>query len=234
MKISADYLDRVLPTLLRHSGSTLQSLRLCEMYSPQDCRSDYIGDFLAYCPLLKALVVVPSYGHSYSSSNISLQDLLHADWTTAASCLETLSISISELVSAPADELDILEESLAILALLDDTQDQGDQELTLHASMVHNVTEFYKRLKALPNLKELDLLWHQSCHLVPYECGIEFSDGLLTMDNLEWMGLDWGTMYGLGTYAAQGDVRRLRILEHLHSAYKSRGDRRREQLKRRR
>ncbi|KAF9080542.1 hypothetical protein BGX29_005241, partial [Mortierella sp. GBA35] len=136
-------------------------------------------------------------------------DLLHIDWTTTASNLETFSIIITDLVSGPADEIDILDQSLATLVLLDNTQNQDGQELVRYANMVRNVAKFCRRLRALPNLKELDLLWHQSCHLVPYDCGIEFSDGLLTMDNLEWMGLNWATIYGLKTRNAQEALERL-------------------------
>ncbi|KAK5822412.1 hypothetical protein F5H01DRAFT_402512 [Linnemannia elongata] len=56
--IEPGYLDRVIPTLLRRSGPSLQVLRLSEQ-DGTTARSTYIADILSTCPRLKTLVLLP-------------------------------------------------------------------------------------------------------------------------------------------------------------------------------
>ncbi|KAF9156018.1 hypothetical protein BG015_007584 [Linnemannia schmuckeri] len=134
-------------------------------------------------------------------SNIGLDDLLGADWVCLG--LETLSISINELAVVMADEAGVLYDGPTPLALEDKGSEkdnqlelaaaQTDEDYARYSSMVLNVSEFYRGLKALPEVATLDLQWSKTCQTVPYECGMAFSDDLLTVDNLQWMGLSWST-----------------------------------------
>lgn len=172
-RITPSYLTRVLPALLKRSGPTLQHLRLAELgFDESHLRSTYIADILACCPRLKTLFVLPK---AQPASKIGTQDLLGAKWICSG--LETLSISINELTVAVAPESETLYEHLetAFAAV-------GGEEIRC-------ISDFYKRLKTLPFLRALDLRWSPACQMAL--CVSEkasFSDELLTVDNLKWMG----------------------------------------------
>ncbi|KAF9297891.1 hypothetical protein BGZ88_008628 [Linnemannia elongata] len=172
-RITPSYLTRVLPALLKRSGPTLQHLRLAELgFDESHLRSTYIADILACCPRLKTLFVLPK---AQPASKIGTQDLLGAKWICSG--LETLSISINELTLAVAPESETLHEHLetAFAAV-------GGEEIRC-------ISDFYKRLKTLPFLRALDLRWSPACQMAL--CVSEkasFSDELLTVDNLKWMG----------------------------------------------
>ncbi|KAF9912377.1 hypothetical protein EC991_011069 [Linnemannia zychae] len=197
MRITPAYLDRVLPTLLQLSGPTTKVLRLCEMgFNQGQNRSTYIADILASYPQLKTFVVLASPGKVKSVSKIRLQDLLRTGWV--CSRLEKLSISIDEIVTAPTRETDAGCNGLVTLTLDEEERQDKEtnlsirteqQQLVLYADKVHLVSEVCRRLKALRYLTTLELQWGPNNYAVPYECGLELSDNLLTVDNLAWMGL---------------------------------------------
>ncbi|KAG9069867.1 hypothetical protein KI688_009192 [Linnemannia hyalina] len=205
MRITPLYANRVLPALLQQCGSTLQVLRLGEL-GFANLRSTYIADILARCPRLKVFVVSSAPGKLRPFSKIALQDLLSAEWVCSE--LETLSISINELAAvATAQDTGTLYDGLASLALEDTKNEKGSQlgstaaqtyqDYVKFSSMVRNVLEFYRRLNALPKLVTLSLQWSQVCQTVPYECGMGFSDHLLDVDKLQWMGLEWSARSGV-------------------------------------
>ncbi|KAH7050602.1 hypothetical protein BKA57DRAFT_503942 [Linnemannia elongata] len=172
-RITPSYLTRVLPALLKRSGPTLQHLRLAELgFDESHLRSTYIADILACCPRLKTLFVLPK---AQPASTIGTQDLLGAKWICSG--LETLSISINELTVAVASESETLHEHLetAFAAV-------GCEE-------IRSISDFYKRLKTLPFLRALDLRWSPACQMaLSVSEKASFSDELLTVDNLKWMG----------------------------------------------
>lgn len=204
MRITPLYPNRVLPALLRKFGPTLQVLRLGELGYAK-LRPTYIADILACCPRLNIFVVAPPPGKLGPFSKIGLQDLLGAEWVCSE--LETLSICIKELAVFTAQETGTPYDGLASLAMEDtenekenqlgSTATQTGQDYVKFSSMVRNVLAFYWRLKALPKLATLDLKWSQICQTVPYEYGMGFSDNLLDVDKLQWMGLEWSTRSGV-------------------------------------
>ncbi|KAK3847599.1 MAG: hypothetical protein J3R72DRAFT_431740 [Linnemannia gamsii] len=197
MRITPADLDRVLPTLLHRSGPTLKLLRLCEMGFKQGRnRSPYIADILTSCPRLETFVVMASSGKVKLASKISLQELLHTEW--ACSGLEKLSISIDEIITAPTRESDTGCNGIVAAVLGEDEEEQDNRsnlstrtelQRAQYAEKVYLVSEFCKRLQSLPDLMALDLQWGPDSYMVPYDCGMAFSDKLLTMDVLKWMGL---------------------------------------------
>ncbi|KAF9130816.1 hypothetical protein BGX30_013349 [Mortierella sp. GBA39] len=204
MRITPLYANRVLPALLQQCGPTLQVLRLGE-FGFANLRSTYIADILACCPRLKVFVVSSAPGKLRPFSKIALQDLLSTEWVCSE--LETLSISINELAAVTAQDTGTLYDGLASLALEDTENEKGNQlgstaaltyqDYVHFSSMVRNVLEFYRRLNALPKLVTLSLQWSQVCQTVPYECGMGFSDNLLDVDKLQWMGLEWSARSGV-------------------------------------
>ncbi|KAF9127641.1 hypothetical protein BGW39_005707 [Mortierella sp. 14UC] len=216
MIVHSDYMDRVMPTLLQRSGPTLEILHLEEHeHDGVHNRSIYIADIFSSCPRLKVLTVRPSWKPSTTSqgsSAVGLQDLLRAEWV--CSRLETLALGIMELAGEDLEDNDYVAEWKEG----DDTEG-GEHypppcrmSTTDTAQHVHylrkvdNVAQFYRRLKALPNLTSLALEWDNLCHDIPYdpfEYEIDFSD------NLRWMGLRWSTVRDRNMTCAQEAMQRL-------------------------
>ncbi|KAF9130818.1 hypothetical protein BGX30_013351 [Mortierella sp. GBA39] len=205
MTIRPDFHERVLPILLERSASTLEVMRLRELNSEQcdihQQRSSYVLEILASCPRLKTLAIVTSQGSGTSPwfLNLHLHDLLQKDWVCSA--LEVLSIGVLDLTAPPESnglnkDKDAEEDAEATST--------DNPELALYKRKIRTLTSFYLRLKShLPRLTTLDFQWSKSCKDIPYDCAVEYSNSLLTLDNLRWMGLRSWTIHGLKTTAVQ-------------------------------
>lgn len=172
-KIAPSSLTRVLPALLKRSGPTLQHLRLAEVgFDHSQLRSTYIADILVCCPRLKSLFVLPK---AQPASKVGIQDLLGAKWVCSG--LETLSISINEVTVAEVPKSETLHGQLeAVVAVMEDEE-------------IRIISDFYRRLRTLPFLRALDLRWNPACQkAITVREKASFSDELLTVDNLKWMG----------------------------------------------
>ncbi|KAG0066680.1 hypothetical protein BGZ89_007029 [Linnemannia elongata] len=202
MSIRPDFLERVLPILLERSASTLKVIRLRELSSEQ-CdihlqRSSYVLEILTSCPRLKTLAIVPSPTDPWSPE-LHLHDLLQKDWVCSE--LEVLSIGVLDLATpsksnVPNNDKDTQEDT--------ETTSTDNPELALYRQKIQTLTSFYLHLKSrLPLLTTLDFQWSKSCKDIPYDCAVEHSNSLLTLDNLRWMGLRWWAIYGLKTTAVR-------------------------------
>jgi hypothetical protein len=233
MKIRPNFLTRVVPTLLERSrpasvaaaGTTASTLEVIYLYERgferhhSQQRSKYILEFLASCPCLKTLVTVPASrrgSHAYTTSSyfeLQLSDLMQKEWI--CSKLETLSIGILKLTVAiysPSeyqglDESNMEEEDTTLQKITA----PDDAELSKYRRKVQALTSFYFRLKnSLPYLKTLDLRWSESHNnVIPFDCAVEYSKGVLTIARLRWMGLSWWTIHGLETATVQEAYRGL-------------------------
>ncbi|KAF9543513.1 hypothetical protein EC957_000789 [Mortierella hygrophila] len=201
-----DFHERVLPILLERSASTLEVVRLQELNSEQcdirQQRSSYVLEILTSCPRLKTLAIVPSQGSGTYPwfLNLYLYDLLQKDWVCSA--LEVLSIGVLDL-GAPSESNGLNKDK--------DTEEDAETtsadnpELALYKRKIQTLTSFYLRLKShLSHQTTLDFQWSKSCKEIPYDCAVEYSNSLLTFDNLRWMGLRWWTIHGLETTAVRG------------------------------
>ncbi|KAF9146633.1 hypothetical protein BG015_011549 [Linnemannia schmuckeri] len=204
MMIRPDFLTHVLPTLLERSASTLEAIRLQELDFVSDRihhRSGYILQILTSCPQLKTLVVVPSRGlHSNPClPNLLIHDLLQEDWVCSE--LKTLSNDVLDL-AAPSESTNL--DRGKNVENEAETTSPYNPELAIYKCKIQILASFYSRLKSrLPLLSTLDFQWSKSCKNIPYDCAVEYSNSLLTVDNLRWMGLRWWTIYGLKTTAVR-------------------------------
>ena len=216
MTIRSDFLERVLPILLERSASTLELIRLreqnldqCDIYQQ---RSSYVLEILASCPRLKTPAIVPSRRSVTDpwldgggedgyivGPKLHLHDLLQMDWVCSE--LEVLSIGVLDL-AAPSESNGLNKDKNTEEDAV--TTSTDNPELALYKRKIQTLTSFYLRLKScLPRLTTLDFQWSKSCKDIPYDCAVEYSNSLLTLDNLRWMGLRWWTIHGLKTTAVQ-------------------------------
>lgn len=187
--IEPNYLDRVIPTLLRRSGPSLQVLRLKEQdFDGSSIRSTYIADIVSSCPRLKSLVVLPPwrYHMDHQGTNVGLQDLLNVDWICSG--LETLSIGIMDLAEYQVEQEIDKDGNHSPLY-------HNDEEFALYLRKTHNVTEFHRRLKSItPSLQNPSLTWSYHCQDIPYD---PYSHDIDFPNNLRWMNLKWLPVYGV-------------------------------------
>ena len=141
--IEPGYLDRIIPTLLRRSGPSLQVFRLYEQdFDSSSARSTYIADILSTCPRLKTFVVLPPWRwHTRPrGTNVGLQDLLGAEWVCSG--LETLSIGIRDLAEYEVEqEMDKDGNHRS--------PSDTNAELALYLCKICNVTKFHRRLRSI-------------------------------------------------------------------------------------
>ncbi|KAF9935364.1 hypothetical protein FBU30_003154 [Linnemannia zychae] len=213
MKISHDYIPRVVPLLLERWSSSLQELCLSEVGFNRhpEVRSTYIADILATCPQLKSLSVDSMPWMRYSTkeayiyiSNIGLDDLLGVKWVCTN--LETLSIAITSLTGKAAESVD--KEADCYQSLFKWTT--ADPQLLHYNRKIDNLIKFYQRLKSLPRLVNPDLDWDWHCQKIVYD---PFDHNNDFQDKLRWMGLKWSIVHNLKAMTVEDTVKRVNTMD---------------------
>ncbi|KAF9920992.1 hypothetical protein FBU30_009029 [Linnemannia zychae] len=202
---------RAIPSLIKNSGSTLQSARLLEssFRHPRESTTfaslaatragthNHVAQFLGKCPQLTTLEVQLDWASF--NSGINLRNLVETKWATDH--LENLILSIFESESESDIRTQIEEEVTPNISNRKNisncetfgkqvkktqVQEQQQRQIALW------VLELCRKLKVQPHLKKVRLSWLSPCYQMSFADASAYTNGELDQEYLHnTLGLKW-------------------------------------------